>query len=71
MRLLMWDMTRPVLIASLAACPLAYIAGRTYLSLFTGHATIGPWPFVISLSVTMGVAWLAVGWRIAAVKAPA
>lgn len=73
MRLLMWDMTRPVLAASLAAWPLAYVAGRIYLTLFTGHATIGPWPFMISLAVTMGVAWLTVGWRIAAasVKSPA
>lgn len=73
MRLLIWDMTRPVLIASLAACPLAYIAGRFYLALFTGHTTIGLWPFVISLAVTMGVSWLAVGWRIASasVKSPA
>ena len=65
MRLLIWDMTRPVLIASLVAWPLAYVAGRMYLSLFPGHTTISPWPFVISLVLTMGVGWLAVGWRIA------
>ena len=73
MRLLMWDMTRPVLIASLAAWPLAYIAGRVYLTLFRGHVTIGPWPFMISLAVTTGASSLAVGWRIASasVKSPA
>jgi putative ABC transport system permease protein len=69
MRLLLWDLTKPVLIASLAAWPLGYIAGRIYLSLFIGHATLGPWPFVISLAATMGIAWLAVGWRIAAASA--
>lgn len=69
MRLLLWDMTKPVLIASLAAWPLGYLAGQTYLTLFTSHTTLGLWPFVISLAVTMGVAWLAVGWRIAAASA--
>jgi len=69
MRLLMWDMTKPVLIASLAAWPLGYIAGQAYLTLFPGHATLDPWPFVISLAVTTGVAWLAVGWRIASASA--
>ena len=69
MRLLMWDMTKPVLIASVAAWPLGYIAGQAYLTLFPGHATLDPWPFVISLAVTTGVAWLAVGWRIASASA--
>lgn len=65
MRLLAWDLTRPVLIASLCAWPLGYAAGRTYLSLFLAHDSLGPWPFVISLAVIMGVALLAVGWRVA------
>ena len=69
MRLLMWDMTKPVLIASLVAWPLGYLAGQTYLTLFPGHAALGPWPFLVSLAVTMGVAWLTVGWRIAAASA--
>jgi len=68
-RLLSWDLTRPVLIASLAAWPLGYIGGQFYLSLFTGHITLGPWPFVASLAATLAVAWLAVGWRIAVASA--
>ncbi len=73
LRLLTWDLTKPVLIASLAAWPLGYIGGRIYLSLFTGRIALGPWPFVASLAATLGVAWLAVGWRIASasVKSPA
>lgn len=69
MRLLAWDLTKPVLIASLCAWPLGYVAGKIYLSLFIGHASLGPWPFLISLAATMGVAWLAVGWRVAAAAA--
>ena len=73
LRLLGWGLTKPVLIASLAAWPLGYAAGKIYLSLFLVHVALGPWPFVISLAATMGVAWLAVGWRIAvaSVKSPA
>jgi len=69
LRLLAWDLTKPVLIASLASWPLAYIAGQIYLSMFTGHAALGPWPFVISLAATIAIAWLAVGWRIAVASA--
>jgi putative ABC transport system permease protein len=69
MRLLAWDLTKPVLIASLCAWPLGYMAGRVYLSLFIGHAGLGPWPFLISLTATMCVAWLTVGWRVAAASA--
>ncbi|HMA49729.1 MAG TPA: FtsX-like permease family protein, partial [Magnetospirillaceae bacterium] len=69
LRLLAWDLTKPVLIASLAAWPLGYAAGRIYLSLFTGHITLGPWPFIASLAATLAVAWVAVGWRIAAASA--
>lgn len=73
MRLLLWDMTKPVLIASIAAWPIGYIAGQLYLSQFAGHPHLGPWPFLISLAVIMGVAWLAVGWRVAlaSAKSPA
>jgi len=73
LRLLSWDLTRPVLIAALAAWPLGYAGGQIYLSLFIGRITLGPWPFVASLAATLGVAWLAVGWRIASasVKSPA
>jgi len=73
LRLLAWDLTKPVLIASLAAWPLGYVGGRIYLSLFTGRITLGPWPFIASLAATLGVAWLAVGWRVASasVKSPA
>jgi putative ABC transport system permease protein len=73
LRLLLWDLSRPVLIASVAAWPLGYGAARIYLSLFTTRVSLEPWPFLASLALTMGVAWLTVGWRIAqaSVKSPA
>ena len=73
LRLLLWDISKPVLIAAIASWPLAYIAGQIYLTLFTRRITLGPWPFIASLAATLAVAWLAVGWRIASasVKSPA
>jgi hypothetical protein len=55
--------------ASVAAWPFGYIAGQLYLSQFSGRPTLGPWPFLISLAVTMGIAGMAVGWRAAGASA--
>lgn len=73
LRLLLWDISKPVLIAAIVSWPLAYIAGQIYLTLFTRRIALGPWPFAVSLAATLAVAWLAVGWRIASasVKSPA
>jgi putative ABC transport system permease protein len=73
LRLLLWDLSWPVLIAAIAAWPLGYVAGQFYLSLFTDRTPLGPWPFVASLVVTLGVAWATVGWRVAraSAKSPA
>jgi hypothetical protein len=65
------DFARPVLIANLIAWPFAYLVGRAYLSLFVQQTQMTLWPFVISLAITLGVAWASVGvqaLRAAAVK---
>jgi putative ABC transport system permease protein len=69
--MLLRDFSKPVLIANLVAWPFAFFAARIYFDLFTQRAAVTPWPFVTSLVITVGVAWLAVGaqaYRAAAVK---
>ena len=59
--MLLRDFSKPVLIANLIAWPFAFFLGRLYYNMFTHHADISPWPFVLSLAITVAVAWLAVG----------
>lgn len=71
LRLLLWDFSKPVLIANLIAWPAAYLAAQTYLGAFGERISLTPAPFLLSLAVTLGIAWLAVGgpsWRAARVK---
>jgi MacB-like periplasmic core domain len=59
--MLLRDFSKPVLIANLIAWPFAFFLGRLYYSMLTHHADISPWPFVLSLAITVAIAWLAVG----------
>ncbi len=59
--LLLWDLSKPVLIANVIAWPFAYIAAEQYLDLFVSRADLSVWPFLASLGVTLTVAWGAVG----------
>ena len=59
--MLLFDFSKPVLIANVLAWPLAFLAGRLYFNLFMERATLSPWPFVLSLGITVAIAWLAVG----------
>ncbi len=71
LRLILWDFSKPVVVANLIAWPLAYMAAEIYLGLFTTRTAITPAPFVASLIVTLGIAWVAVGaqaFRAARVK---
>jgi putative ABC transport system permease protein len=45
--------------------PLAWFAARTYLATFRAPIALTPLPFVFSLVVTLGIAWLAVGVQLA------
>ena len=69
--MLLRDFSKPVLIANIIAWPFAYLAGQIYYNLFTERAEWSPLPFVLSLVVTLAVAWLAVStqaFRAATVK---
>jgi putative ABC transport system permease protein len=59
--MLLGDFSGPVIIAGMIAWPLAYIGARLYLNVFMHRILITPWPFFVSLLVTVGVACLAVG----------
>jgi putative ABC transport system permease protein len=71
--LLLAAFSRPVVIANVIAWPFAYLAAKAYLAIFVHRVELTVWPFVVSLVVTVMVAWAAVAvqaWRAARV-APA
>jgi putative ABC transport system permease protein len=61
--MLLRDFSRPVVIANVIAWPLAFLAGQVYLELFVQRAPLSPVPFVISLLITLAVAWGAVSMQ--------
>jgi putative ABC transport system permease protein len=58
--LLLGGFSRPVLIANLIAWPAGYFAARVYLNQFSQSIAITPWPFLLSVAITLAIAWLAV-----------
>jgi putative ABC transport system permease protein len=68
LRLLLWDFSKPVVWANLAAWPLVLIAIDRYLNLFAERVAITPLPFALALAATWALACVAVGacaWRAA------
>jgi putative ABC transport system permease protein len=59
-RLLLTDFSQPVLIGNLIAWPLAWLAANAYLSAFANRIELSPAPFVLSLAVTLAIAWAAI-----------
>lgn len=62
--LLLRDFSKPVLLASLIAWPLAFLAARVYLSFFVDRVALTPTPFIVALAITVAVACLAVLSRV-------
>lgn len=60
LRMLLWDFSKPVVVANLIAWPIGFLAMQVYLSLFVFRAGASAAPFIGSLSITLLVAWLAV-----------
>ena len=58
--MLLRDFSTPVVIANIIAWPFAFFMGRLYLNLFTHRAALSAWPFVLSLAITLAIAWLTV-----------
>ena len=59
-RLLLTDFSIPVLIGNLLAWPLGYFAAQAYLSAFAYRIELTPAPFLLSMLVTLLIAWAAV-----------
>lgn len=58
--LLMRDFARPVVIANLIAWPFAFLAMSAYLNVFAERPALSIKPFLLSMIVSVLVAWLAV-----------
>ncbi len=58
--LLLGSFSRPVVVANLIAWPAGYLAARAYLNQFSQSIPLTPWPFVMSIAITLAIAWLAV-----------
>lgn len=61
--MLLIDFAKPVLIANLIAWPFAWVVGRKYMEQFTERGDLTIWPFLLSLVITVGVAWASVGFQ--------
>jgi putative ABC transport system permease protein len=59
-RLLLWDLSKPVVVANLIAWPFVLVAVDRYLTLFSERVAITPLPFVVALLVTLLLACAAV-----------
>jgi putative ABC transport system permease protein len=58
--LLLGSFSRPVIVANLIGWPAGYFAARAYLNQFSESIDLTPWPFVLSVVITLAIAWLAV-----------
>jgi putative ABC transport system permease protein len=58
--MLVKDFSRPIVIANLLAWPFGFLFARSYLNLFVQRVPLSAWPFVLSFSVTLLIAWAAV-----------
>jgi putative ABC transport system permease protein len=68
LRLLLWDFSKPVVVANVAVWPLVVIALDRYLSVFAERVALTPLPFTLALVATWALACLAVAacaWRAA------
>jgi putative ABC transport system permease protein len=55
-RLLVWQFSRPVLIANLIAWPVAWWLMRDWLNGFDTRISLGPTPFAVAGALTLGIA---------------
>jgi len=61
LRLLLWEFTRPVVVANIIAWPAAYYVLRTWLNQFAYRIDLPAWPFILSGLAALIVAFAAVG----------
>ena len=61
LRQLLTEFGRPVLIGNVIAWPISYSLAEIYVDLFVERTPLTPWPYALSLALTLGLAWLGVG----------
>jgi putative ABC transport system permease protein len=59
-QMLLLDFSKPIVVANLLAWPFAYFAAQAYLSLFVQRAEVSVVPFVLSLLITLLIAWITI-----------
>jgi putative ABC transport system permease protein len=59
-RLLVWDFSKPVLVANLIAWPLAFLAMSRWLQGFAYRIPLTIWPFALAAATAVLIAWLTV-----------
>ncbi len=67
-RLLVWQFSRPVLVANVIAWPVAWWAMRDWLNSFDTRMSLGPGPFVLAGGLALGIAVATIAghaWRVA------
>ena len=62
-RLLAGELTRLVLVASLLACPIAYLGMATWMEQFSERAEVGAGPFVAAVATALAAAWVSVAYQ--------
>ena len=55
-RLLVWQFSRPVIVANLIAWPIAWWLMRDWLNNFDQRITLGPMPFVVAGAIALAIA---------------
>jgi putative ABC transport system permease protein len=55
-RLLVWQFSRPVIVANLLAWPIAWWVMRDWLNTFDQRITLTPIPFVLAAAIALGIA---------------
>ena len=58
--LLLTDFSRPVLVGNVLAWPLAWVAANAYLAAFADRIDLTAAPFLVSMGLTLLLAWAAV-----------
>ncbi|MHB1207935.1 MAG: ABC transporter permease [Rhodospirillaceae bacterium] len=59
-RLLVWDFSKPVLVANLLAWPAAYMLMRDWLNGYPYRIDLGPLPFILAGLGAIAIAWVTV-----------
>ena len=60
-RRILWDFSKPVLLANLIAWPLAALVMDHWLTGFVYRMDLGPLPFALAAVLALGLAWATVG----------